>query len=116
MITDDDLRKAWDRIGRTADGQLAYLYLQKVMFGVLESNDAGALQRHDGRRSLARDLMAMMAEGIEARAGTSPDDKPITFERQQRASARPEARGARRRVTLDTPVEGWDRSDSTAKN
>lgn len=113
MITDQDLRNAWDRMSRTSDGELVYLYLQKQLCGILETHDSGALQRNEGRRSLARDLMAMMAGGIEGSVGqrANPADKPVVFAVRQPVETRA-SRGTRRRVTEDSKVPGWDTEDS----
>jgi hypothetical protein len=65
MIENKEMQEAIDRIARSADGLLLYRLLQKVLCGtVAAQNDVGALQINEGRRTLARDLMAFMAEGI----------------------------------------------------
>lgn len=60
--------EALDRIARTSDGRLFHRYLRRILEGCSDVLPDGALQAHNGRRSLARDLMRHMASGIE---GTS---------------------------------------------
>lgn len=70
MISDEDIAKALDRLARTADGELLYRYLQKIVMFVpgLEADD-GALRVDQGRRRFALDLMALMAKGIDESDG-----------------------------------------------
>lgn len=71
-------REALGRIGLTGDGLLLHRYLRRVLEAVADFQTDGALFAQNGRRTLARDLMAMMAAGIESnRAGSSPADSPI---------------------------------------
>ena len=103
MIENKDMQDAIDRIARTADGLLLYRLLQKVLCGtVAAQSDQGALQFNEGRRTLARDLMAFMSEGI-----AENDRSCVTF-----AVAKPIAttghRGAGRRITADTFITGYD--------
>jgi hypothetical protein len=85
MIENNDMKEAIDRIARTPDGLLLYRLLQKVLCGtVAAQSDHGALQINEGRRTLARDLMAYMAEGI-----ADNDRTCVTF-----AVARPATVGA----------------------
>ncbi len=70
MISDDDMRKALDRIARTDDGRLLYLFLQKTRCAVTSpAVPECALPRNEGRRSFAAELMDHMAEGIAASDG-----------------------------------------------
>ena len=105
MIEPDDIKDAWDRIARTPDGLLIYRHLQRIVMGTAGPDD-GALPRLEGRRRLAADLMAYMAEGI-----ADNDRACVTF-----AVAKPTSiagtRGAGRRVTADTFVPGYDTADS----
>jgi hypothetical protein len=107
MIENKEMQEAIDRIARSADGLLLYRLLQKVLCGTVAApTQEGALQFHEGRRTLARDLMAYMAEGI-----ADNDRACVTF-----AVAKPTSiagtRGAGRRVTADTYVAGYDTADS----
>ena len=61
-FTTPDISAAWDRIARTADGQVVYRHLQKLLMAL--SNDLSALPVHEGGRILARHLMSLMAQGI----------------------------------------------------
>jgi hypothetical protein len=111
-LTDQDMRDALDRLAQSADGILLYRYLQKTLCAVTtDSMPEGALRRNEGRRSLAAELMGLMAEGIRSAAG-SRADSPITFALAgARAVAR--TRGAGRRVTADTIVSGWSTGTDT---
>jgi hypothetical protein len=103
-ITSDDITQVMDRIARTADGQLLYRYLQKVRLGVTTPNMPGrALRANEGRRSFAADLMAHMGKGI-----ADSDRYAVTFAIAEPVDTRTHPRGARRRVTLDTAIAGWD--------
>ncbi len=79
MITDEDIAQAVDRIARTADGELLYRYLQRIVLFVPDlSAEVCALRIDQGRRRFAADLMALMAKGIDERGGSSssnPDGK-----------------------------------------
>jgi hypothetical protein len=110
-LTDQDMRDALDRVARSSDGVLLYRYLQKTLCAVTtDSMPEGALRRNEGRRSLAAELMGLMAEGI--RSAGSRADSPITFALAgARAVAR--TRGAGRRVTADTIVSGWSTDDTS---
>jgi hypothetical protein len=104
MIESQDIKEAWDRIARTPDGLVIYRHLQRIVMGTAGPDD-GALPRLEGRRRLAADLMAYMAEGI-----ADNDRACITF-----AVAKPVpttgTRGAGRRVTADTFVPGYNTAD-----
>jgi len=103
MIENKDMQEAIDRIARTADGLLLYRFLQKVLCGtVAAQSDHGALPFHEGRRTLARDLMAFMSEGI-----ADNDRACITFAVAKPATVSA-SRGAGRRITADTFVAGYD--------
>lgn len=120
-ISSEDLKAAVDRIARTADGELFYLYLQRVRLGVApEGISSRALRELEGRRKFAADLMAFMAEGIRTsgRAGNRPVTFALAGARSARAepdaeSGKPGTRGAGRRVTRDTFVSGWDTPGGT---
>lgn len=80
-VEDEHLRGAIDRISRTPDGRMLYLFLQKTLssFPVTDGS-VDALRDHNGRRMFAHDLMAIMAAGIrETHGGRDPTDGPITF-------------------------------------
>ena len=83
MIESQDIKEAWDRIARTPDGLVIYRHLQRIVMGTAGPDD-GALPRLEGRRRLAADLMAYMAEGI-----ADNDRTCVTF-----AVARPATVGA----------------------
>lgn len=90
-MTEEEMRQALVRIAQTADGETLYRWLQvEAMF--VEPIDAsdGALRTCHGRRSLARQLMAHMAEGIESSVG----DRLVAIRRDRPAGEQP-IRGAR---------------------
>lgn len=113
MISDEDIAKAWDAIARTPAGALIYRHLQKVLMGTLETTDGGALLRHDGRRTLARDLMAMMAKGIDdsggrtesSEPGSRASERPVVFSLARGVSVARGPRGAGRRVSPEPEPE-----------
>jgi hypothetical protein len=106
MIDEKLCDEAIKRIARTADGKLLYLKLQKTMMGLPSDTQHGALRANHGRRSLAAELMAVMAEamaettsdGSGGSSGAGPDERPIIFQLSRAIVASPGQRGARRRV------------------
>jgi hypothetical protein len=98
----DEERLAFDRLARTYDGVLIHRYLRRVLESCRAVEDGGTLQRHEGARILARDLMAHMAAGIEGTVDRA--DNAIL-----RSSGKPVGghapRGIRRRVAVDPNVE-----------
>jgi hypothetical protein len=76
--------EALDRIARTHDGRLLHRYLRRVLESCRASDESGALQRHEGGRILAADLMRHMAQGI----GDTSDgrDQPIVSSPRQSGS------------------------------
>lgn len=57
---------ALDRIAHSFDGLMLHRYLRRILETCVDFEDSGALRTQNGRRSLARDLMRLMANGIEA--------------------------------------------------
>lgn len=117
MIEDKQLHAAIDAIARTEHGRTLYLFLQKRLMGVCSSYDSGALQADHGERTFAAKLIALMSKGIAESGGrsTSSDgtggispDHPIVFAVPQPRSVGDSSRGARRRITADTRVPGYD--------
>lgn len=111
----DEETEAWKRLGFSADAALAHRYLRRILETVIDIPEAGALLAHNGRRSLARDLMRLMAEGIEARGrtdtdhsgGTSSGGDAILAGQSKPVASRPSG-GPGRRVNADTIVPGWN--------
>lgn len=105
-VQEEDLAIA--RIAASADGFLLHRRLRRVLEGVVETDDPGALQRQTGRRTLARDLMLIMAEAIEAKsAGRDHTGSEPVLVRGAPARAY-SRRGPGRRVTADSTVPGWN--------
>lgn len=64
------------RIAASRDGALFHRYLRRVLETVIDLDSDGALRQQNGRRSLARDLMRLMAEGLDG-GRTDSTDEPI---------------------------------------
>ena len=116
-VDDRMIAEAIERIAGTADGELLYRFLQKSLMATMApaAITEHTLPRFEGRRSFAAELMAMMAKGISPR--DRYDAATVTF---ALSGARRADSGARRpggrRVTLDTPVPGWDPPDPDAES
>jgi hypothetical protein len=72
-MTEQELREAIDRIGRTADGELLYLFLQKRLLRVVHSEKGTALRVENGQRILASELMGLLSQGIEESVSARSD-------------------------------------------
>lgn len=81
MTESQEAKEAMDRIARTPDGFVLYRYLQKELCSICPENIQGALRRHEGRRSLARDLMTLMGEGIDASVRRDGNEQPVILQR-----------------------------------
>lgn len=101
----DQEEAAIKAIARSDDGALLHRYLRRILETVMDIQTDGALQSHNGRRSLARDLMRLMAEGIDDRRADHTND-PI-LSRSGGAVVVSPRRGAGRRITADTRT-GYD--------
>ena len=64
------------RIAASRDGALLHRYLRRVLEEVFHVESDGALRAHHGRRTLARDLMTLMRDGIDVHR-TDSSDSPI---------------------------------------
>ena len=103
-LTTPEINEAWDRIARTRDGQMIYRHLMRLVMAT--ADDDSALPRHEGARNLARNLMALMAEGI-----ADNDRYCVAF--VSRAGERTERpRGAGRRISPEHFVPGYDTADT----
>ena len=96
-------KDAWDRLARTPDGLVIYRHLQRIRQAL--ATDHSALPHFEGRRSLAADLMAYMADGIR-----DYDRACVTYTIAKPAPSTG-TRGAGRRVTADTFVAGYNTAD-----
>jgi hypothetical protein len=104
-IADEHVTEAIERIARTGDGQILYLWLQARCMAVRPFTETGALLKSEGERSFAAQLMALMAKGVEESGGTG-ERRPIVF-----AARRPVAvdrRSGSRLVGPNDRVAGWD--------
>jgi len=99
-ITTPEINQAWDRIARTSDGGIIYRHLMRLVMA--PAPDDSALPRHEGARTLAANLMRLMAKGI-----ADSDRYCVAF--VTRTGAEPErSRGAGRRITEHTFIPGYD--------
>lgn len=96
-------------IARTDDGALLHRFLRRVLEAVIDMDSDGALRAQNGRRSLARDLMRHMAEGIDERRAYSSDDSILARPSGGVTVAR--ARGAGRRIKPGTAVPSYTARD-----
>ena len=111
-VSDNDLREAIDRIARTPDGEMLYLYFQRVLCEIPTGIGRRPLTEHHGRRSFAAQLMGLMAEGIGQSGSTG--NRPVVFSVRERK--RVDGHVSRRRVTADTVVAGWNDAASVGPN
>lgn len=103
--------EAIGRLGFTDDGRILHRYLRRELERLGLTADQSTLLVLHGRRSLAHDLMRLMADGIEARRGGSSTDDPI-LTRSSGAVAGARPRGARRRVADSDPFADPDTDPS----
>lgn len=100
--TDAEIDKAIGRIALTADGRLLYRRLQMILMSAVPRPGGGALRAHEGRRSLARELKALMDSTLSQlgpprdRSGDHDPDEPAVAEPAQPIAV--ERSGIRRRV------------------
>jgi hypothetical protein len=118
-ISEKLMQEAIDRIARTPDGRVLYLYCQKRLMAVSISSDLGTLHHSEGERTFAARLISLMATGISesggrtSSGGSTGSEQPIVF-----AVPKPRAvggpRGAGRRIDEHTRVPGYDPPDDAA--
>jgi hypothetical protein len=99
-VGNDDLDEAIKRIGLTPDGEMLYLWLQRILTGVVHATDSGALQVEHGKRSLATELMHALSAGIDETYAGTRHDRCVYFERTAAADRDPAGWIARRRARL----------------
>lgn len=104
-------REAIERIGLTPDGLMLHRYLRRVLEMIPADLSHGALEVDTGRRSLARNLMVILAAGIEANRERS--DEPVI--RNASKPVRVIGHPGGRRVQL-TPGDGWGGGSSGSGN
>jgi hypothetical protein len=94
------LKEAMIRIGRTPDGRVLYVHLQKTLLavdGIPQGVDpAGALREIHGRRLLLQQLRDWLSPGVKEN-DAKIDERPIILHRPEPFRAAPEQRGAARR-------------------
>ena len=113
-----EANEAIERIARTPDGRVLYLYCQGRLMRGTTTTDAGALQRSEGERTFAFQLMRLMATGIaesgradtRGTSGSPSGEQPIVIAAPKPVDlGRPG--GAGRRITEHTRVPGYDPPD-----
>jgi hypothetical protein len=113
-LSDEAMKEAIDRIARTADGRVLYLFLQRSMMTFPTTGSKGALRSHHGERTFAFRLMSLMGKGISESGGrtssSSGTEQPIVFAPGKPVDTRG-PRGAGRRITEHTRVPGYDHPD-----
>jgi hypothetical protein len=99
-------KQAIQRLSHSYDGLLLHRFLRRTLELCVDLEPSSALPFQNGRRSLARDLMRLMAEGIDAQHGERTDASILTAAGgPARTSARAGAgRGIARRVAVDPSV------------
>lgn len=119
-LTDEDLHKGIDRVARTPDGRILYLFLQKHLMVIPTSVLRGALRVNHGERMFAAKLIGLMAKGIAESDGSSSGsgeritgsgDKPIVFAVPQPRRVSGSGRSGNRRIGENTRVAGYDRDE-----
>lgn len=114
MIDSEELLQALDRIARTSDGQLLYLYFQRVMLELpLEPHPSdSALRDLNGRRSLAGELMGRMAKGMSESGSGTPAERPVVFAPRGAASLGARGSARQRLIASDPELESYRSGDA----
>ena len=104
----DQEKNAIDLIARTPEGVLLNRFLRRILETVVEDESDSTLRTTTGRRSLARDLMRLMAEGIKATSvgRSSSDSDSILGGQRKPIDTSGRSGGTRRRVTVERG-DGW---------
>ena len=102
-IETSKIAEIWERIARTADGQIAYRWLQGVLMSKASKQDVSALPFLEGRRSLAWDIANYMAQGI-----VDSDRYAVTFVTRITPRDERTTRGAGPRIGPEHFVPAYD--------
>jgi hypothetical protein len=105
-------KEAIARLAHSYDGLLMHRFLRRTLEAVFDLEPSSALPFQNGRRSLARDLMRLMAEGIETQSGRSSDPAILKPGTGPAGVGRSAFRGTARRVSPDPAVERRLASDT----
>jgi hypothetical protein len=117
-ISEKLMHEAIDRIARTPDGRVLYLYCQRRLMALTVSADLSTLQSDHGERTFAARLISLMATGISESGGRTSSGGPGSISEQPIVFAVPKPRavggprGAGRRIDEHTRVPGYDPPDS----
>jgi hypothetical protein len=114
-LCEEALQRIARDAGKPGDGELLYIMLQKVLLGVPSSGKSGALRENLGRRKLAAEIMAVMAEVMaepvgdrtsdEQRRKLASGERPVIFQFPRPIERGTKQRGAQRRVRPIEPTE-----------
>jgi hypothetical protein len=115
-ISDKSLKEAIHRIAHTQDGVALYLYLQRKLMTVTGADNDSALNKMEGQRTFALELINLMTKGITESGGRTSSsgpsaEQPLVFAAPEPVDTR-RSRGAGRRITEHTRVPGWDTPDT----
>ena len=113
--------EAIDRIARTPDGAMLYVYLQRRLMSVVPSFEDGALRADQGERIFAARLISAMAKGIfesgnrtgitGSSIGPSGSEQPVVVPSPKPVRSGPVRHPGGRRIGPDTRVPGYDPPD-----
>jgi hypothetical protein len=119
-LLDEALQRIARDAGKPGDGELLYIMMQKIVTGVsfpvaADGDISGALRENLGKRKLASEIMAVMAEVMaepvgdrasdEQRAKLARGERPIIFQFPRPTGRGSRQRGAGRRVRPTEPSE-----------
>jgi hypothetical protein len=117
--TNQAIIEAIDRIARTPDGAVLYVFLQRRLMGFPISTKAGALRADHGERTFAAKLIGLMAKGIfesggrtgiiGSSSGPGGGEQPVVIPSPK--PVRVAGTGSRRRINEHTRVSGYDLPD-----
>jgi hypothetical protein len=98
------LKDAVSRVGKTSDGKLFRLFLQRRLMTVVGSENSGALLAHNGERRFAHELIALMDEGNAEPTSDRRDgnEQHVSLPKREPAAGQ-RRRGLERRVEPDEP-------------
>jgi hypothetical protein len=113
-------KEAIDRIARSADGHMLYVFLQRRLMSIEPVVSDGALQQSQGERRFAATLIGLMAKGARESGGRTGitgsgigpggSEQPVVVP-SPRAVSYAGQPVSRRRIGPDTRVPGYDIDD-----
>jgi hypothetical protein len=101
ILKDHEIDEAIGRLALTNDGRALYVKLQRILMETTGATEGGALNRFEGRRSLAHDLKTLMDRVLSESTSAGPDrhdpDRPVVVAPRQPVAVSGRA-GTQRRV------------------